>query len=554
MLRNLTIENIAVIESADIAFDDGLNVMTGETGAGKSIVIDSINAILGERTSKELVRTGCAKASVTALFEEQREVLLPLFEQLGLDEPEDSELLIRRTISADGKNVCRINAQPATVGMLRTLGRELVNIHGQHDSQNLLNPQTHIFYLDSLAKLDEKLKTYRAVFEQRNQIRREIRSLQTDGEEKQRRLDLLDFQIREIEAAELTEGEMDELKKSRLFFRNSEKILSALSSAHGLLSGGEESPGALVEVRSCADELESAAEYYEEVEPVSQQLRELSYQLDDVSESVRSLLDDLDYDPRQAQAVEDRLDYLNKLSRKYGATEADMLRYCEECRAEKERISFSEEHLLALNEEEQKLEKKAKELAAELSNLRREAGDRFSRRVCEELRFLDMPNVTFAAEQTECELNENGMDTVEFLISANLGESPKPLAKIASGGELSRIMLSIKNVLSDRDGVGTLIFDEIDTGVSGHAAVKLGQKLHEAAQGRQVICVTHLAQIASQADHHFRIRKTTANGKTYTDIQPLDWEGRKRELARILGGEAITQAQLDLAQELLTNR
>ncbi|HBL40152.1 MAG TPA: DNA repair protein RecN, partial [Ruminococcaceae bacterium] len=503
---------------------------------------------------KELVRTGCGKASVSALFEVQREALLPVFEKLGLDELEDDELLIRRTISVDGKNACRINAQPATVGMLRTLGRELVNIHGQHDSQRLLNAESHILYLDSLAKSDGKIAAYREAFEQWNRVRREIRSLQTDGEEKQRKIDLLDFQMQEIESAQLTIGEMDELKKSRTFFRNSEKIISALSAAHALLNGGEELPGALVEVKSGADELDSVSDYYADITPVAQQLREISYQLDDVCESVRNLSDDLDYDPQHAQAVEDRLDYLNRLSRKYGATEEDMLRFYEECRAEKEKIEFSDEHLLALSEEEKKLAKYVKILARELSALRREAGAVFSQRVCEELRFLDMPNVTFVVEQNECELNENGMDAVEFLISANLGENPKPLAKIASGGELSRIMLSIKNVLSDKDGVGTLIFDEIDTGVSGHAAVKLGRKLYEVAQGRQVICVTHLAQIASQANHHFCIRKSTSNGQTYTDIQPLDWDGRKRELARILGGETITQAQLDLAQELLTNR
>ncbi|MBQ9552874.1 MAG: DNA repair protein RecN [Clostridia bacterium] len=553
MLRNLKIENIAVIESADIAFEDGLNIMTGETGAGKSIVIDAISAILGERTSKELVRTGCDKASVTALFEELPKTMHPLLEELGLDEAEDDQLLIRRTISADGKNVCRVNGCPVTVGMLKSLGRELVNIHGQHDSQKLLNPQTHIAYLDTLIGAEDKLAAYRSAFEEWKAIKREIRALQTDESEKQRRIDLLDYQINEIEAAELSIGEMDELKKSRSFYRNSEKIMASLAAAHGLLSGGDETPGALVEVRSAADELDAAAGYYDEIEPAAQQLRDLSYQLDDVSETVRGLLDDMDYDPKEAQQVEDRLDYLNKLSRKYGADEEAILQFCEACKKEREEILFSDERLVELTEREKKLFDAVKQAAAEISKLRQSGGELFSEQVCAELSFLDMPNVTFEVQQIECELNENGCDSVEFLISPNLGEAPKPLAKIASGGELSRIMLAIKNVLSDKDAVGTLIFDEIDTGVSGHAAVKLGRKLHEAAKGRQVICVTHLAQIAAKADHHFGITKTTANGKTYTDIRLLDWEERKRELARILSGEAVTQAQLDLAHELLTN-
>ncbi len=553
MLRNLKIENIAVIESAEIAFEDGLNIMTGETGAGKSIVIDAISAILGERTSKELVRTGSDKASVTALFEVQPEAFAALMDELGLDEPEDGQLLIRRTISADGKNACRVNGCPVTVGMLRTLGRELVNIHGQHDSQKLLNPKTHLAYLDALLHDEKELADYRAAFDAWKAVCREIRSLQTDDAEKQRKLDLLNYQIGEIEAAELTEGEMDELKKSRAFYRNSEKILSSLAAAQGLLNGGDELPGALVEVRSAADELDAAAAYYEEIEPTAQQLRELSYQLDDVSETVRDLLESMDYDPQLAQQVEDRLDALNRLSRKYGADEAAMLAFCEDCRKQRDAILFSDERLQELTEREKACYQAVRQAADQLSGLRREGGKLFAKRVCEELSFLDMPNVTFTVEQTDCELNETGCDAVEFLISANLGETPKPLAKIASGGELSRIMLAIKTVLSDSDAVGTLIFDEIDTGVSGHAAVKLGRKLHEAAQGRQVICVTHLAQIAARADHHFGIAKSTANGKTYTRISLLDWEQRKRELARILGGEAVTQAQLDLAQELLTN-
>ena len=553
MLQNLKIENVAIIESADIFFEKGLNIMTGETGAGKSIIIDSINAVLGERTSRELVRTGCNKASVTALFRTESKSVSAFLDECGIEAESDGSLLISRSISADGKNVCRINGCPVTVGMLKTLGRELINIHGQHDSQLLLNPESHCSFIDSMAGNEKLLEEYRAAYDKLNALRREISSLITDDEEKNRKIELLTYQIDEIENAQLTVGEMDELKAARTLHRNSEKIISAVNAAYSLLNGFDENQGAVQQVKMSCSQLDGVSEYYQPLEDTADKLREFYYQLEDIQDSLASTVDGLEYDPQYAQAVEDRLDYLNRLSRKYGATEADMLEFCEKCKAERREIEFSDERLLQLESEENNQKRLVISLADELTKRRLETGKAFSEKVMTELEFLDMPNVIFETDRKEISPSENGADEIEFLISPNLGENPKPLAKIASGGELSRIMLAIKNVLSDKDNIGTLIFDEIDTGVSGRAASKLGKKLYEVSSGRQVICVTHLAQIAAQADFHFEISKSSKDGKTYTSVTPLDREGRKYELARIIGGgESVTQTQLDMAEEMLT--
>lgn len=552
MLQNLKIENVAIIESADIFFEKGLNIMTGETGAGKSIVIDSINAILGERTSRELVRTGCNKASVSALFKTMNNSVSAVLDDLGIEREADGSLLISRSISLDGKNVCRINGMPVTVGMLKTLGRELINIHGQHDSQQLLNPETHCSFVDKLAGNDSLLSEYASAFDKLSQIRREIASLQTDDAAKARKIELLTYQIDEIENASLTVGEMEELKAVRTLHRNSEKIIGNVNEAYALLNGADEMSGALEQVKMSARQLDSVSQYYSALDENAEKLREISYLIEDVQDRLSSVMDELEYDPQYAQAVEDRLDYLNRLSRKYGETEEEMLDFCEKCRKERQDIELSDERLIQLEAEEKKQYEYVVSLASELTQIRKNTGVAFSEKVREELVFLDMPNVVFAVDIKPCDLNENGADEVEFLISPNLGEAPKPMAKIASGGELSRIMLAIKNVLSDKDGTETLIFDEIDAGVSGRAASKLGKKLAAVSDGRQVICVTHLAQIAAQADHHFEISKTSHGGKTYTSVTPLDLDGRKRELARIIGGEEITQAQLDMAAEMLT--
>lgn len=552
MLQNLKIENVAIIESADIFFEKGLNIMTGETGAGKSIVIDSINAILGERTSRELVRTGCNKANVTALFKTQSSSVSSVLEELGIESEADGSLLISRSISLDGKNVCRINGMPVTVGMLKTLGRELINIHGQHDSQQLLNPETHCSFVDKLAGNGGLLEEYTSAFDKLSQLKREIASLQTDDAAKARKIELLTYQIDEIENASLTVGEMEELKSVRTLHRNSEKIIGNVNEAYALLNGADEMSGALEQIKMSARQLDSVSQYYSALDENAEKLREIGYLIEDVQDRLTSVMDELEYDPQYAQAVEDRLDYLNRLSRKYGETEEEMLDFCEKCKKERQDIELSDERLIQLEAEEKKLYEYVVSLAEKLTQSRKTTGVDFSEKVRDELVFLDMPNVVFAVDIRPCALNENGADEVEFLISPNLGEAPKPMAKIASGGELSRIMLAIKNVLSDKDGTETLIFDEIDAGVSGRAASKLGKKLAAVSDGRQVICVTHLAQIAVQADHHFEISKASHDGKTYTSVTPLDFDGRKRELARIIGGEEITQAQLDMAAEMLT--
>lgn len=554
MLQNLKIENVAIIESADIFFENGLNIMTGETGAGKSIIIDSINAVSGERTSRELVRTGCNKANVTALFKTDNKNIKAFLEENGIDAEEDGSLLVSRTISADGKNICRINGAPVTVGMLKILGRELINIHGQHDSQLLLNPESHCSFVDKMAENEELLDEYSAAFNKLCQLRREISSLIIDDEEKNRKIELLSYQIDEIENAQLTPGEMDELKETRSFHRNSEKIITAVNSAYSLLNGYDDSQGASQLVKMSFSQLDGVSEYYSALEENAEKLREIYYLLEDMQENLSSTLDELDYDPQYAQAVEDRLDYLTRLSRKYGATEDEMLAFCDKCKAERKEIEFSDERLIQLKNEEIKQQDIVYSLAEKLTERRIETGISFSQKVKNELEFLDMPNVAFAVDRKEVVPGENGADEIEFLISPNAGEALKPLAKIASGGELSRIMLAVKNVLSDKDDIDTLIFDEIDTGVSGRAASKLGKKLHEVSSGRQVICVTHLAHIAAQADYHFEISKRSENGKTYTSVTPLDREGRKNELARIIGGgESVTQTQLDMAEEMLTN-
>ncbi len=553
MLLNLKIENVAIIESADIFFSEGLNIMTGETGAGKSIIIDSINAVLGERTSKELVRTGAQKAGVSALFKVNNKQFADLFEELGIEPEDDGTLLIKRTISSDGKNTCRVNGTPVTVSMLKILGRELINIHGQHDSQRLLNPECHFEYIDQMAGNSELLCDYRENYSALCDLRREISSLIIDDEEKNRKIELLTYQINEIESAQLSIGEIEELKAARLFYRNIEKIIASVNEAFALISGNDETAGAFQEIKMASKCLDDVSQYSSAVSQTAQLLRDISYQLEDADDQLRASIDELEFDPEYASQVEARLDYLNKLSRKYGSDEEEMLEFCEKCKIEKNEIEFSDEKLEELREKERKLTAYINDLAEKLTERRIAVGIDFSEKVCEELKFLDMPNVVFSVDRKAAPIGENGADVIEFLISPNAGESLKPLAKIASGGELSRVMLAIKNILSDKDKIETLIFDEIDAGVSGRAAVKLGKKLSEVSKGRQVLCVTHLAQIAAKADHHFEISKSTLNGKTYTSVTPLDREGRKYELARIIGGEAVTQTQLDMAEEMLTN-
>ncbi|HZJ78851.1 MAG TPA: DNA repair protein RecN [Clostridia bacterium] len=552
MLESLKIENIAIVESAQLELSEGLNVLTGETGAGKSIIIDSLNAVLGERTSRELVRTGASNAKVTALFSNVNESVKAKLAQLGIDDTQDGTLLLQRSISIDGKNSCRVNGNPLTATMLKSIGRELINIHGQHDSQSLLSPETHYLYIDKLACNSEILNEYKAEFSRLNSLKKELNGLRMDEDEKSRRLDILNFQINELESADLRVGEREELSKQKRFYQNSEKVTNALRMAYEAIGGNDEEVGALSLIETAANNLETAGEYLAEISETAQGMRSISYDIEEYFEEVRSIFFSLEYDPQTLNEIEERLDMLYRLARKYGENEEEMLDFLEKTKDEADRIALSDERIIEIETEIKSAYKKALTLAEKLSESRRIAGEKFARDVKNELCFLDMPSVDFLVSQRKTELNSTGADSIEFLISANVGEVPKPIAKIASGGELSRIMLAIKNVLSDTDNIQTLIFDEIDTGVSGRAAQKIARKLRDVSKGRQVVCVTHLAQIAAQADNHIKISKSVHNDKTFTKVNNLDLQGRKIELARIISGlDDVTDLQLSTAAELL---
>lgn len=552
MLTSLQIENIAVIEKAEISFDKGLNVLTGETGAGKSIIIDAINAVLGERTTRELVRTGAPSAKVSALFFGLSRAALEALQSFDMEPEEDGSLLIQRSIGADGRSACRINGKTATVSMLRRLGGELINIHGQHDSQSLLSPEKHIGFIDALAQDDGLLEEYHSLYAAYVKIRHALNELQMDEDEKLRRTDLLRFQIDELESANLQPGERERLAQERVRCMNAEKILQSLRLAYDAINGTEETAGAAQLLTDAAAGLQEAARFFDSIEKTAQEALDLSYSLEACTDAIRSAFETLAYDPGDLAQIEERLDLLYRLSRKYGETEEDMLNYLEQARAELDEITFSEERAQKLDGERREIVRKIKALAVTLTDARRQAGERFAKQVEAELAYLDMPHVRFLVRHEQTKPGPNGADEIEFLVSANPGEPPRPLVKIASGGELSRMMLAIKNVLSGSDEIGTLIFDEIDTGVSGRAAQKIALKLKQVSAGRQVVCVTHLAQIAAQADCHLLIQKNVRGEKTYTQVDALGFEGRKQELARIMGGmEEITPLQLQSAEELL---
>lgn len=551
MLLSLKIENIAIIESAEIDFNSGLNVLTGETGAGKSIIIDSINAVLGERTSKDLIRTGTQSAKVTALFTDISDFTLKRLEEYDVQPDEDGNIILQRILSLNGKNTCRINGTPATVSMLRQIGHELINIHGQHDNQALLSPEKHFEYIDSIADNEELLSKYRERFRVLCSYIKEKDELNTDEAQKLRQIDLLDFQINELELADIKVGEKEELVNRKSLIKNCEKVTQALRSAYEILKGDEDGFSVVSAINDSADYVESAAEYYENVAPPAQAIRSAGYELDECADEIRKALDEFSYDPSELAEIEERLDAIFRLSVKYGSTEEDMLAFLEKAKAQREKISVSDERIKELEELITKTKGEVRALAQQLTQEREKASRFFENRVMQELSFLDMPGVNFIVKREKTAFTVNGADSIEFLISANAGEEPKPLVKIASGGELSRIMLSIKSVLAGKDELDTMIFDEIDVGVSGRAAQKIAMKLKEVSCGRQVICVTHLSQIAAQADRHMKISKSVKNDKTFTKVEPLDIEGRKYELARITGGLEITDIQLKNAEEML---
>ena len=551
MLSVLKIRNIAIIENAEIEYSKGFNVLTGETGAGKSIILDSINAVLGFRTSRELIRTGETEAEVTALFSFVGEKTNVKLKELGLPQNDDNTLLITRTITQD-KNICRVNNSLTSVSALREIGNTLISIHGQQDNRELLDSETHIGYLDAVAENAGLLEEYKATYSELCEINSQIKSLMSDEAEKARMIDILSFQIDELTKAEITVGEWEELKSKRTEIQNIEKISEGFKMAESALSGGDGFTGAVELVSGAGKALSQVSSFSKTAEELSTKLNDIYYELSDIADNLRFNDGMGEYTRNDLELIEERLDLLYRLSKKYGATEEEMLEFLSNAEEKLNSLTSSEENLEALKEKREVVLLTAQKQAEKLSLCRKETAKKFEENVMEELRFLDMPSVEFNVQFSEVELCENGIDSIEFLISANIGEPPKPIAKIASGGELSRIMLALKNVLSDKDQIGTMIFDEVDTGVSGRAATKVAQKLKEVSTGRQVICVTHLAQLAVLADSHYLIEKSAKDGKTYTNVTPLDFDGRKYEIARITGGGEITETQLKNAEEMLS--
>ena len=547
MLSLLHIENIAVIERADISFDQGFNVLTGETGAGKSIVIDAISAILGERAYRDMIRTGTSKASVRAVFTDVP--CLNWFDENGVEY--DPETVIQREVHLDGKNVCRVNGCLVSVSILRKLGMQLINIHGQHDSATLFDEANHLAFLDAFAANEALRADYTEKYEAVAKLRREIDRMTMDDGEKLRRMETLKYQIKEIEKADLHPGEDEELEERRKLLQNAEKIADGMNDAVENIYGSDEADGAAAKLATAERALARIAKFSENIATLHERAADLMYQVQDLAEEVRDARDDLAYSADELEEIESRLDVIYKLRRKYGVTCADILEYLEKAKKELDEIEFADDHLEKLKKKLQKAEKTAWEAAYALRENRKETALSMSARILTELAQLDMPRVQFSCEFTELELTSNGADAVAFYMSANAGEALKPMSKVASGGELARIMLAMKNVLAERDHVNTLIFDEVDTGVSGRAAQKVAEKLRAVAEHKQVLCVTHLPQLAALANTHLLIAKGEREGRTYTTVTPLDIEGRKKELARIIGGTNITENTLKSAEEML---
>lgn len=548
MLELLHIENIAIIEAADIEFAPGFNALTGETGAGKSIVIDSLSAVLGQRTSRELIRTGADKAFVSAAFSGMAPELT---EELGIQPEADGTLLLQREIQTDGKNVCRVNGRPVTVGQLRALGAQLLNIHGQHDGQQLLDEEQHIVYLDSFGRVESLAITYAEKYKDFTDIRRQIGALQMDEAEKARRVDTLQYQIEELRRAKLTPGEEEELTARRGMLRNAEKFLDAVAGADYALNGDDSGGGALSALRQAQDALGGVRHLDDAFGQLYERLGEAYSEVYDIAATVEDKRGELDVSPGELDRVESRMDLLYRLKKKYGATVEDMLDYQARCEAELAQIEDAGDTLVRLEQALSKAEKGARQAAQALSDARKAAADRLTAQILAELQQLDMGKIRFAVNFAEKPLDSDGMDTVRFLMSANVGEELRPIHKIASGGELARIMLAMKNVLSEQDHVGTMVFDEVDTGVSGRAAQKVAEKMARISRRKQVLCVTHLPQLAAMADTHFSVEKGERGGRTYTEVRRLDREQRRRELARLTGGSHVSQTMLDGAEELL---
>ena len=547
MLSLLHIENIAVIECADISFDKGFNVLTGETGAGKSIVIDAISAILGERAYRDMNRTGTEKASVRAVFTDVPE--LGWFAENGV--AYDPETLIQREIYLDGRNVCRVNGTVVTVSILRKLGIQLINIHGQHDSASLFDESNHLQFLDAFADNDSLRAAYAEKYSAVEDLRCQIDRMTMDEGEKLRRMETLRYQIEEITKADLEAGEDETLESRRKVLQNAEKLSDGMNAAVESLYGGDDTDGAAALLSNAERELARLSKYTDAFESLHEKVADLMYQVQDVAEELRDARDDLSYSSDELEKIESRLDVIHRLRRKYGATCADILEYLSKAQTELDEIEFADDHLERLKSKYKKAEKEAWDAALLLRKSRTDTAEVLSERILSELTQLDMPKVQYECRFSETDLSANGADTVAFYMSANAGEALKPMSRVASGGELARIMLAMKNVLAEKDQVGTLIFDEVDTGVSGRAAQKVAQKLRSVAQHKQVLCVTHLPQMAALASTHLLISKEERGGRTFTVVTPLDLEGRKQELARIIGGAHITETTLKSAEEML---
>ncbi len=547
MLSLLHIENIAVIECADISFDKGFNVLTGETGAGKSIVIDAISAILGERAYRDMIRTGTNKALVRAVFTQVPQ--LSWFEENGVEY--DPETVIHREVYLDGKNICRVNGTLVSVSILRKLGIQLINIHGQHDSASLFDESKHLEYLDAFADNADLLGNYSAAYAAVSELQQEIDRMTMDESEKLRRMETLRYQIEEIEKADLTAGEDDELESRRKVLQNAEKLSDSINVAVECLYGGDETDGAASLLAQAEREMARMSRFTDAFDSLHEKVTDLMYQVQDVAEEIRDCRDDMEYSADELERIESRLDVIHRLRRKYGSTCADILAYLDNAKRELDEIAFADDHLERLKGKLQKAEKVAWDAALLLRKNRRENAQRLAARILEELAQLDMPRVQFSCEFTETDLTAIGADAVAFYMSANAGEALKPLSKVASGGELARIMLAMKNVLAEQDQVNTLIFDEVDTGVSGRAAQKVAEKLLSVSSSKQVLCVTHLPQLAALASTHLLIAKEERQGRTYTTVTALERQGRILELARIIGGTNITETTLKNAEEML---
>lgn len=553
MLSLLHIENIALIDAADISFGAGFNVLTGETGAGKSIIIDAISAVIGERTSRDLIRTGAKSALVTALFRDLP--ALPWFEETGIGPDENGELMISRKIQGDGKNTCRVGGVPCTVVQLKSLGSQLIDIHGQHDGQQLLDESCHLGYLDSFGELGAETAAYRKAYEELPALRRQIAALQMNEAEKARRVDALQFQIAELERANLRAGEEEELDERKTILRSADQLMAAVETAYSAVFGDEDRDGASGLLAEAEGAVSRVAGFSEELSQLSDSLSEVRFAAEDAAERLRDLRESFAFSPQELDDVESRLDLLYRLKKKYGSTIQEMLDYLARSKEELDQIEMADDTILKLEKKRSTILAEAREKAEALSKKRKTAAETLKARIEEELRQLDMPKVRFQAEFSqksgEIGMDETGMDDVHFLMSANVGENLKPIAKVASGGELSRIMLALKNVLAENDSIMTLIFDEVDTGVSGRAAGKVAEKMSRLSQNCQVLCVTHLAQIAAMADSHYSVQKEEKSGRTYTNVETLDRDGRKQELARLTGGAHVSKAILEGAEELL---